>query len=382
MNAPLASTCVGLFLLGLMAPAPEPPQEITRVPRSLALGEVRPTVFIDRVPWRITRPGRYELHGTLQMKKDPTPESATGIIISADDVVLDLGGHALIGVKGSATGILVKIPEKRTAQMLNITVRNGSVRNWGGNGVNLASAVQARVEDLQLAGNGEARQAFDGLIVGEGAIVSRCSAQYNAAAGIRTGRGAQLVACTGSYNGGSGMLLGAGSLARECVAMGNTGDGLVLSDAGCSAIDCTASGNGRNGISAGPAARVSGCTAWSNQASGIRVEGHGLVEGCLASGNADAGVLALSRGSRIDGNHLSANGMGLDVAGRDHLVVRNSLSANSVEWSMPDGNLSGGLHEGISVDQLMKIIGEASGEKQKKDFQKLFLRDPWANVSH
>ncbi|MHC4845340.1 MAG: right-handed parallel beta-helix repeat-containing protein [Planctomycetota bacterium] len=393
MNAPLASTCVALLLLGAMAPSAEPPlpepaqpepaQEVSRVPRSLALGQVRPTVYIDRLPWRISRPGRYELHGSLQMAEDPSPNEATGILISSGDVVLDLGGHALIGVKGSATGILVKIPEKRTAQMLNITVRNGSVRNWGGNGVNLQSAVQARVEDLQLAGNGEARQPYDGLVVGDGAIVSRVSAQYNASAGIRAGAGSQLVACTGSNNGGSGLLLGAGGLARECVATRNNGDGLVLSGAGGTAIDCTASRNGRHGISTGPAARVSGCTAWSNSASGIRVEGHGLVQDCLASSNGDAGVLALSSGTRIDANHLSANGTGLDVAGRDHLVVRNSLSGNTVGWSVPSGNLSGGLHKGMTVEQFVQMMTERpDGALANEDLTELFLRDPWANVSH
>ena len=62
-------------------------------------------------------------------------------------------------------------------------------------------------------------------------------------------------------------------------------------------------GNGRHGISTGPAARVSGCTTWSNKGSGIRVEGHCVVQSCLASGNSGAGILVLSRGTRIDGNH-------------------------------------------------------------------------------
>lgn len=378
MHVRLTTACSLLFLVGVLVP--EPPQTSPGQPEPIAVATSRSTVYIDRLPWLIVRPGRYELHGTLQMPEDPDPEKASGIVIRSDDVVVDLGGHALIGSKGSAAGILVKPPESRETSMLNITVRNGSVRNWGGHGVDLGSVIQARVEDLQLAGNGVARRAYHGLIVGEAAIVSRCSSQYNAAAGIRAGPGSQIVACTVSFNGGSGLLLDAGGIARSCVATGNTENGLVLTSSGGAALDCSASGNGRHGISAGPASRVSGCTTWGNKASGIRIEGHGLVQSCLSSGNSGAGIFVLSRGTRIDSNHLSGNGQGLDVVGRDHLVVRNSLTNNSVLWSLAEGSVSGGLHETMSLEQMILLFGSANlGETP--DLEELIRRDPWTNFS-
>jgi hypothetical protein len=384
MRARLSTTFSALFLLVLLDPVPALPQEKTRLPTRLVVDALQTTVFIDRLPWLIARPGRYELHATLRMRESPLADASHGITITSDDVVLDLAGHTLFGNKGSATGILAKLPDKRTKLLLNITVKNGSVRNWSGHGVDLGAALQSRVEDLQIAGNGLSRNSFDGLIVGIGAIVSRCSAQYNAAVGIRAGRGSQLVGCTGSYNGSDGLMLGAGGIARDCVAADNTGDGLVLADGGNAAIDCIASGNGRHGISTGPSARVSGCTTWANQGSGIRVEGYGLVESCLSSDNAGAGILAVSRGARLDGNHLTANGLGLDVSGRGHLVVRNSMSRNGTTWSVPGDNITGGLHEDLSLLEAMQVLAtkDPGVSPNSEELELLLRREPWANITH
>ena len=50
-------------------------------------------------------------------------------------VTLDLNGFDLVGVPGSLDGVFGS-----NAPTVNIAVRNGSVRNWGGNSLNLFNA--------------------------------------------------------------------------------------------------------------------------------------------------------------------------------------------------------------------------------------------------
>ena len=108
-----------------------------------------------------------------------------------------------------------------------------------------------------------------------------------------------------------------------------------------------------------------------------------MVADCLSSMNSGAGILALSRGSRLDGNHLSGNGLGLEVSGQEHLVVRNSLSKNDILWLLPPGNVSGGLRDKLSLEERFKVLGEAAGSEPDTDLMmKLLFMSPWTNIEH
>ena len=95
-------------------------------------------------PYTITQPGSYKLSGNLTV-----PNINTGaIVIASDNVTLDLNGFALIGpavcaggplcgvVSGNAHGITAgtDVPAKGYS---NITVRNGTVRGMGRDGIHL-----------------------------------------------------------------------------------------------------------------------------------------------------------------------------------------------------------------------------------------------------
>ena len=55
--------------------------------------------------------------------------------IAASGVTLDLNGFDLVGVAGSLDGVSVTL-----LNAINVSVRNGSVRSWGGSGINLTDA--------------------------------------------------------------------------------------------------------------------------------------------------------------------------------------------------------------------------------------------------
>src|SRR5262249_50177124 len=90
--------------------------------------------------FKITQPGSYYLTGNLA-----GVSGKHGIYITSGNVTLDLMGFDLVGVGGSLDGIHVD----NTAVSVNYTVRNGSVRNWGGNGVNVNVQGKHRIIDIR-----------------------------------------------------------------------------------------------------------------------------------------------------------------------------------------------------------------------------------------
>src|SRR5712672_1013814 len=116
-----------------------------------ARGEPLNCTFITGVPFTISTPGNYCLDGSFAYV-------GVAIDVVADDVVVDFNGRTLDGVKGAGVGV-------RATDRKNITVRNGTVRNFS--------------EGLSLGGTDS-----------EGLIVERMRAVGNSFAGISVqGRG-------------------------------------------------------------------------------------------------------------------------------------------------------------------------------------------------
>ena len=94
-----------------------------------------------------------------------------GIAISADGVTLDLNGFVLAGVPGSVNGI--------ASIAANLSVGNGTVRSWGGDGVQADSSGHSVYKDLRLTGNGGG-----GIRASGNSLISRVVATSNGAHGI------------------------------------------------------------------------------------------------------------------------------------------------------------------------------------------------------
>lgn len=317
--------------------------------------------------FRITQPGSYYLTTNL------TGVAAKhGIEIAASGVTLDLMGFELAGgVTNSLDGVRVSVTTT------NIAVRNGSVRNWGGNGVHADFAKNGQYHDLRLSANGGR-----GLICGDGSAVVKCTAQSNGGDGIYAGDSGAISGCTAQDNQGThgihggigstisvctaqgnqvtyGIFGNIGSTISGCAAYANVGTGSIsygiYGTSGITIIACVSRSNSNTnspgtsshgiGIFAGGASTVKDCSASFNRGDGIRVSNDSLVEGntCNLNGNSGvgAGIHVTSIDNRIEGNNSTDNDLGFDVDVAGNLIIRNSASGNITDWDIVANNVFG-----------------------------------------
>jgi hypothetical protein len=111
-----------------------------------------------------------------------------GIWIASSDVTLDLNGFTLLGQSGSLAGIYIG-----AGSYANITVKNGIISGWGGNGIDTYSSGGTPhdlvFEHLTVNANGN-----DGISVVNGSTVSDCLVSDNYSIGIFVdGSGSRIV---------------------------------------------------------------------------------------------------------------------------------------------------------------------------------------------
>ncbi|MES2957578.1 MAG: hypothetical protein V4792_05285 [Pseudomonadota bacterium] len=158
-------------------------------------------------PVTLSEPGTYRLTGNLTLPNANT----TGILISAANVTLDLGGYAVVGPvvcsgtplvcnsSGYGDGVEVRVlaPNARAT----VTVMNGTLRGMGRHGL---------------------ISAYDGV---GGLRIERVMAAQNASAGLFVSSGAAVLDSQVSYNGGHG-IAGNNLLLGSNVIRGNAGTGV------------------------------------------------------------------------------------------------------------------------------------------------------------
>src|SRR5579871_3926344 len=125
----------GVFAQGSLTPPGAP------APTMKTLSQIEPRTPISSLPFTISTSGSYYLTGNLSLGS-----ASDGITVSADDVAIDLNGFVLSGPGGVNSAI------HAAAAHLDISVVNGTVRNWGA-GVNLPLAINGVYRDLLLYGN-------------------------------------------------------------------------------------------------------------------------------------------------------------------------------------------------------------------------------------
>ena len=169
---------------------------------------------VSGFPVTITQSGSYRLTGNLT-----PPLNATAIDITANAVVVDLGGFAITG-PNACTGAPINnctvnfgnsgIHANYLGQFA-ITIRDGSIIGMGGDAINTArldfTSSATVVEDVFATANG----GNSAIQVGTLSRVSRCRVNQNRSQGI---------------------LVGAFSLADENILYANGGRGLVFDNPG------------------------------------------------------------------------------------------------------------------------------------------------------
>lgn len=235
--------------------------------------------------FKITQPGSYYLQASILSGVG----GKIGIEIATSNVTVDLNGFTidgstLIGFPSSLDGI-------RTNGALNaVTIKNGTVRDFGGDGLDMVSVTGLVVTDVR---------------------VDSC--------------------------GGYGIYPGSFSRVERCQSLNNGNHGFYILSPGTVVRDCTAALNGASGFRVGGVgARVERCTAESNDAHGIDVSSQACIEnnicafnGIGASVTEGSGIRITGTGARVILNQTTSNDFGVYTNNDNNLVYQNWASLNS-----------------------------------------------------
>lgn len=271
------------------------------------LGEVEPRIAINQANtpgdadslFQITHAGSYYLTGNVT-----GVAGKHGIEIASGGVTIDLCGFDLSGVSGMGNfdGVRTLVTSMR-----NVTLLNGSIRNWGGDGVDFTftggDVTNCRIEGVTANGN-----AACGIRAGTRAgIVTNCIASSNGSVGILVGHGYSVTNCSVSNNTGNGVQAASASSVTGCSATDNAGSGIFI-DGGSTAVNCSSSGNGQHGFIANSNCTFTACTSHFNGFDGMRVlsDCYVYANTCTDNGTAGsfAGIFINGNRSRVEGNHI------------------------------------------------------------------------------
>jgi parallel beta-helix repeat protein len=380
-------------------------------PTMKTLQQVEPRTPVSSLPCTISNSGSYYLTTNLFGS-----DGQDGIIVNANNVTLDLNGFILDGTiaVGGSVAQGKSGPQSRTVGSLNginatsgvvnLVVRNGSLRGWGHSGVAADNCDGAVFENLQISGSGSW-----GLVSGRRSTVRDCTALNNPGGGITADEHSLVTGCMSAGNGGNGYWFPNSATARDCVAKDNGADGFsggdVSSFTACTSRDngggvgfsvgagsvvngCTATANGQAGIACGVNSVVKDCSVRNCGNGGIVADNGSTISGCALLGiggpaaiqvqagcsvfnntcfgqdGATPGIRVQSTGSRIEGNTVCSNYWGIVVEGTGNFVFRNTATANS------SGNYTNA--PGNVVGEILSVSGGAT----------ITNTNPWANFSN
>lgn len=274
------------------------------------LQQVEPRTPIATLPFTILQKGSYYLTTNLT-----GITNLHGIEIAADDVTLDLNGFSLIGAPGSLKGVQVVSGRK------NITIQNGSVRAWGGDGIGINDT---SVASLQVLGVRASNNGQTGIRTASGGAVRDCVARENGLHGIHVEDSTAIERCSALMNASNGIVAYVQCRIENCLADGNSGNGINVF--GASTVRrCDASQNGFDGIRV-----ANGCSVLDNRSSENGTAGDG------------AGVHAVGVHNRIEANHATGNDTGIAVdSSNGNLVIRNSAVGNGTDFDLPPAASAG-----------------------------------------
>ncbi len=240
----------------------EPPGPPAPTMKPLNDIEPRQGIHSDMIPMTIPESGSFYLMGDIQV----TDSAMSAITIDSDDVTIDLNGFSIKG-PGTGTGNGIQIIN---GQHYNIEIKNGTVRDFGGNGIYSGYCCEnaERVIGVRTIGNGDY-----GIQLHGDAIIKDCAVIDNDSGGIYLGAGWELgQIVTGnvvSGNDGTGIACSGPSIVTDNLVTGNNGEGI-------SAYDSTVMGN----------------TVSNNTLTGIALGGECLVDKNTAVWNGSPNISA------------------------------------------------------------------------------------------
>lgn len=261
------------------------------------------------LPVEILAAGSFRLTGSLQ---DTTGASSI-VSVSAGGVTLDLNGFELIGDGITSVGI--------SAETIDVTVRNGAVRNVAGLGIHLGS--RGRVEGVTIrdARGGGVDCAAD--CKHRDLVISTTGS--GVASSVTCGFRCDLLDSTLAFNGGAAAIT-AGAAARiegNQIAGGNpkveVGVGSIVSRNALSGVGAR--------ITAGGSSTISG-NALDGGSVPITATGPAVIRGNVIR-NAGGTAISVSGSATIEGNSIDGAAGGFGIACGAGSLVRGNTVRNA-----------------------------------------------------
>lgn len=253
-------------------------------------------------PVTITTPGSYRLVSNLTLPDVNTD----GIVVSTNDVGIDLNNFSIIGPVTCAGSPLICTPGSGTGRGVAQT---------------LTSNRGISVKEGSIAGAGA-----HGVLLGDQAVVTNVRVRWSRLVGINVGSGSTISGNTAHQNASIGIFANSGSTISGNTAYQN-GSGGIFTNSGSTVSNNTAYQNGATGIFAGAGSTVSGNTAYNNLGDGVVV----------------------GSGSTVQRNAMRLNGgFGLNL-GAEAGYRENTITSNMTGTVIGSGvNMGGNSCNGIS----------------------------------
>ena len=263
-------------------------------------------------PVTIDAAGSYRLTSNLSLATAAT-EGIRIAGLSGSNVTVDLNGFEIAcdtcASASSGNGI--------RSDTNNTTIRNGTVRNVGNNGVWLLGT-QNRVDNVRVID----AHGLGIRIESRDCSVTNTTAVGNALTGIAAGEGCLIAGNVSSDNGGHGIFVSEKSTIHNNVARSNLGTGIVCQSESCMIEGNTSANNSGAGINAEFYSVVTNNIANNNGSFGIDIR-RGVVRGNSVTGNASFGLNG-DTGTGYGGNSFTNNGgVGNQVSAGPHEIDAN-----------------------------------------------------------
>ncbi|MFZ0677931.1 right-handed parallel beta-helix repeat-containing protein [Candidatus Binatus sp.] len=258
----------------------------------------------------VTAPGTYTVTDDLASNQGLT-KAGNCLEVSADHVILDVQGHAIIG-SGTGIGILIQNSAHDTVvQGTDLTETGQSIINtWG---VGLEDDANNVVIELfrQIGGNNfnPHGNAGDAVLLqnATGVTVANFNASFNGGTGvdIQGGSDNRILNCDSISNAGNGFIVASSNVntISNCSINGNTGYGVWLNSANQNQIFTSSlNGNGKIGVLVG-CHKEGKCTG--NKGSDLN-----HISSSGTNGNGGAGITVEEGSSNNQITNMSAAGNG------------------------------------------------------------------------
>lgn len=369
----------------------------------------------------ISSPGSYFFAGTITV----STTGNHGITIISDNVTIDLNGFSLIG-PGKEAGTTDNGIDVNTG-LKNVTVKNGTIRDWPHDGAFAYYASFCVFESLQCLNNGRTgiygcnemtarnnicnnngslgisaghhsrltgnvckENGFRGLGVGYGSVVTGNSCNKNSSSGMDIMSGSTAIGNSRFDNGGNGISLWNNVVVVNNACASNGSSGIFASGygSGCTIINNSCSENGSYGIyiTGAGGSTISGNSCIKNGACGIYTRNGVTISGNTCKRNTSNGIEAWNA-NRIVNNtcdengYQLADGAGIVVGGADNRIEGNTVTNNDrgievqVAGNFIVQNSASGNSTNFSIAETQTIgpIITATGT--------ITTTNPWANFS-